>query len=100
MLKLKQPDLEVKDADLLEAVSIRFCRHFPAMNIAHALGGSKSIPSIPWTILEQYKPAEILAEIVERNIDISNLEVAMASCECCPRLVVNSALYLKLKEMD
>jgi len=94
-MKLKQPDIEISDADLLEAVSLRFGRHFPAMNIARAFGGGYSIP---WAILEQYKPAELLAEVNERGLDISELEASMASCTCCPRLVVDSELYLKLKD--
>lgn len=89
-MKISQP---VSDVDLLKALSIRFDRHFPAMNIARAFGGS---PSIPWTIMEQYTPSEILKEVESRGLDISNLEVSMASCECCPRLVTDSALYLKL----
>tara|TARA_Y100000034_G_scaffold6762_1_gene7455 strand:- start:12484 stop:12771 length:288 start_codon:yes stop_codon:yes gene_type:complete len=87
---------EIKDEDLLKAISIRFDRHFPAMNIARSIGGSGT--SVPWTILEQYTPAQILEEVEERNLDISDLEVAMAKCDCCPRLVVDSRLYLKLKE--
>ena len=86
---------EVKDADLLKAASIRFCRHFPAMNMARSLcGGGRSIP---WTIMEQYKPIQILEEIELRGLDISELERSMAVCSCCPNLVVNSSLYLKLK---
>lgn len=92
MMTLNEP---VSDKDLLKAVSIRFDRHFPAMNLARAFGGRGK--SVPWTIMEQYKPSEILKEISERGLDISSLEVAMADCSCCPRLVVNSKLYLKLK---
>jgi hypothetical protein len=93
-MKITQPSIEVSDVDLLKAMSIRFDRHFPAMNIARAFGGGG--PSIPWTIMEQYTPLEIIKEVESRGLDISNLEVSMASCECCPRLVTDSALYLKL----
>jgi hypothetical protein len=89
---------DVKDEDLLKAASIRFGRHFPAMNMARQLGGAGT--SVPWTIMEQYTPAQILEEIEERGLDISELEASMAECPCCPKLVVDSKLYLKLKEKE
>lgn len=93
-LKPKLYEVSISDKNLLEAISIRFDRHFPAMNIARMFGGGSTVQ---WTILEQFKPAELLAEAKEREIDLSALEVAMATCECCPRLVVQSELFIKLE---
>jgi hypothetical protein len=97
MMTLTHTD-DVKDKDLLEAAALRFGRHFPAMNMARSFGGGGA--SVPWTIMEQYTPMQILEEIEERGLDISELEASMASCDCCPRLVVDSRLYLKIKEED
>ena len=96
MMTLTKTD-NVKDEDLLKAISLRFGRHYPAMNMARAFGGA---PSVPWSILEQYTPDQILEEAKERELDISELEASMTSCDCCPRLVVDSSLYLKLQEKD
>lgn len=87
---------EVKDDDLLKAASIRFCRHFPAMNMARSLGASGT--SVPWTIMEQYNAIQILEEIESRGLDISELKTSMAPCPCCPNLVVDSKTYLEIKE--
>jgi hypothetical protein len=67
------------------------------MNIARAFGGG---PSVPWSIMEQYNAIEILEEVNKRGLDISNLEVSMASCDCCPRLVIETTLYKKLRTND
>ena len=86
-------DVPIDDRDLLKAMSLRFCRHYPAMEVARMFGGS---PSTPWSILEKYTPKELLDEARERQLDIGQLETAMAKCECCPRLVVESALFEKI----
>ncbi len=93
MMTLATPDTPVKDRDLLEAISLRFCRHFPALNMANALGG---MSTIPWKVVREFKPDELLVEAKERDLDLSSVETAMATCECCPRLVIESALYIKV----
>ena len=85
--------VEISDKQLLEAISLRFCRHFPALNIANGLGGLRTIP---WDIVHTFKPAEMLEEAESRNLDLTELEAAMSSCDCCPRLVIDSSLFEKV----
>ncbi len=95
MISLETP---IDDRDLLEAISIRFCRHYPVANIARAVGGGTR--STPWVILEQFTPRELIAEASERSLDLSKVETSMSNCECCPRLVVDSEMYAKVLDTE
>lgn len=91
--KLENLTHGVSDDDLLRAVSLRFDAHVGALNVANGMGGSETTP---WLVVRSFKPELIMAEIDSRKLDITKLEVAMASCECCPRLVVETDMYARL----
>jgi len=84
----------VTDKDLLKAISIRFCRHFPAMNMVNAIGG---YPSTEWKIIRNFNPIEMIEEAEKRGLDLSELETSLASCSCCWSCVVDSPIYKVVK---
>ena len=75
----------VKDSDLLHAIELRCSECFPAMNIANALGGSRTVP---WDLVRTYSLVEMLQEAKDRGLDLSNLKAAVDG-----RKVVESKAY-------
>ena len=79
--------VSVKDADLLQAISLRCSECFAAMNIANAIGGS---PSVPWDMVRTFSLVEMVREAHDRKLDLSLLKAAVDN-----HLVVETEIYLK-----
>lgn len=64
----------VSDRDLIKAIELRISKCFVAMDIANALGGSQSIP---WDIARKYSVMELVAEALDRKLDVCSIKAAV-----------------------
>ena len=79
------------DEDLKKAISLRFCRHFPAMKMANSLGGGK--PTGAWAAIYQIAPMDMIREAQKQAIDLETIPTAMEECDCCPNWIKDTELY-------
>ena len=84
------------DQSVIDAIALRFCRHFPALNMAHGLG--RGIPDPKWGLVHGATPQAMIDEARSRGIDLESIETAMSGCECCPGRVVDTDLFSKCSE--
>jgi hypothetical protein len=64
----------VKDSDLVQAIRLGISKCFGAMSIANTLGGS---PSIPWDLVRKHGLAELVADALDRGIDVKSIKAAV-----------------------
>lgn len=64
----------VKNEDLVEAISLKISKHFGALNIANALGGS---PSVAWQVVRRTSLSEMVADALDRGLDVKSIKAAV-----------------------
>lgn len=86
MLKLER---EVRNEDLIKAISLKCSNPYGAMSFANALGGSRTTP---WELCHTYPLYDLITEAENRNINLAEVNT---SVEVQP--VMDSMYYKRAK---
>jgi hypothetical protein len=80
----------ISNAVLSEAISLRISECYGAMDIANRLGGS---PSVAWKVARAHRLAELVADALDRGIDVRAIKAAVDKTAFC-----DTKAYLRVRE--
>lgn len=82
---------DASEGELTQAIAIWCSPVFPAMSIAHAVGGS---PSATWKLISDYSLPELITAAEEAGIDLSTVDAAVEGGK-----ITETKTYKKAKEL-
>lgn len=82
---------EVRDKDLIEAISLKCSNCYGALSFANSIGG---VQTSAWKLCHTYPLYDLIAEAEDRSIDLSTVNTAV---EVQP--VMDSMYYQRAKKL-
>lgn len=79
---------KILDSDIQDAIEIRCSECYPAMAIANAFAGTKTVS---WQLLDKYSFSELIAEARQRSLPIDTWHAAVDTQN---RLVMETRAYM------
>lgn len=83
-------NLEVSNAVLKEAIELRICECFPALNFANSLGGTETMA---WKLVRKYGLVELVEEALDRGLPVGDFKSSVEGTR-----FIDCKLYMRVRE--